>query len=458
MAKAGEQAIGAASRLAAALMLNDVLNNRRRFDEAADKYAKKLSPRDRSLALAITRQSLRRLGQIDEALFRFIQNPRPIRSNSRSQFALMILRGAAAQLLFMRVPAHAAVDLAVRIAQQNSQSRPFAKLINAVLRQIAALPLNQNPPLSRSVPKWLWQKWVKTYGEPAATKIAQAHLAEDKISLDLTPKTEQIDANKKLTKELNGVFLAPNTIRLNSDKNDDKNGDKISVEALPFYRQGLWWVQDIAASLAARLFGNVNQQSVLELCAAPGGKTAQLAAAGAQTVAVDRDPKRVRRLRENLARLNLTADIIVKDGRAYHSSSPFRFILLDAPCSGTGTIRRHPEIAWTTTPKMIARLAEQQKQLLRAAYRLLAPDGILVYCVCSLEPEEGIDIINHFLKEYLDMKRKPIQPHEVGAMNHILTQQGDIRSLPFHQPHKSCAPIPLGGMDGFYTARLIRSR
>ena len=445
---------GEAARQAAVMMLNDILKHHLTLDETLTQHHQKLTPQDRALASAICHKTLRHLGQIDQILFQLIKNPRPLRDH----LALMILRAATAQLLFMRVPDHAAVDLAVGLAQKKSHTRHFAQLVNAVLRQIAAQPVKKNTPLSCNTPPWLWKKWVRTYGEQNARKIAEAHLAGDEIGLDLTMKdlTLKTDQENQMTetlsetlsKELSGVFLAPSTIRL--------TGNKTPVEQLPFYQQGLWWVQNIAASLPAHLFGDIKNQPVLELCAAPGGKTAQLAAAGARVIAIDRDPQRVQRLRDNLARLELNAEIIVKDGCDYHSPSPFRFILLDAPCSGTGTIRRHPEIAWTNSAKIITRLGKQQKRLLRAAYRLLAPGGTLVYCVCSLEPEEGIDIINHFLKEYPHMQRHPIQPDEVGAMNHILTPNGDIRSLPFHQPHKSCATLPSGGMDGFYIARLIR--
>ena len=445
---------GEAARQAAVMMLHDVLKHHLTIDEALTQHDQKLTAPDRALARAICHKTLRHLGQIDRTLFQLIKNPRPLRHH----LALMILRSAAAQLLFMRVPDHAAVDLAVGLAQKKSHTRHFAQLINAVLRQIATQPVKKNTPLSCDTPPWLWKKWVRTYGEQNAQKIAAAHLAGDEIDLDLTLKTDQEnqphdlsrELTQKLSEELHGVFLAPNTLRL--------TGNKTQIEQLPFYQQGLWWVQNIAASLPARLFGDIKNQPVLELCAAPGGKTAQLAAAGARVIAIDRDPKRVQRLRDNLARLQLDAEIIVKDGCDYHSSSPFRFILLDAPCSGTGTMRRHPEIAWTNSPKIITRLVKQQKRLLRAAYRLLAQGGTLIYCVCSLEPEEGIDIINHFLKEYPHMQRHPIQPDEVGAMNHILTPLGDIRSLPFHQPQKSCAPGPQGGMDGFYSARLIRKK
>ena len=228
------------------------------------------------------------------------------------------------------------------------------------------------------------------------------------------------------------------------------------VSALEGYAEGQWWVQDAAAALPARLFGDITNKKIVDLCAAPGGKTAQLVHSGAQVTAVDRSPARMARLRDNLGRLSLNAEFVVADGAEWlgqNHGGGFDGILIDAPCTSTGTIRRHPDIGWLRQESDIAPLAAAQKRLLQRAVSALKPGGMLVYCTCSLEPEEGEQAIAELLKSEAAMQRVPVEASEVAGLSEILNPDGDLRTLPCHLPH----PDPrLGGLDGFYAARLVR--
>jgi 16S rRNA (cytosine967-C5)-methyltransferase len=230
-----------------------------------------------------------------------------------------------------------------------------------------------------------------------------------------------------------------------------------SVKMLPGFAEGQWWVQDAAAALPARLLGDIVGKSVADLCAAPGGKTAQLVQAGARVTAVDRSPARMARLTDNLARLSMEADTAVADATEWQgarSGESFDGILIDAPCTSTGTIRRHPDVAWLRLEADIGALAALQKRLLQRAVALLRPGGTLVYCTCSLEPEEGEQAIAALLASEPAVRRAPIGAGEVAGLTEILTAEGDLRTLPCHLTH----PDPrLGGLDGFYAARLVKS-
>jgi 16S rRNA (cytosine967-C5)-methyltransferase len=222
------------------------------------------------------------------------------------------------------------------------------------------------------------------------------------------------------------------------------------VTALPGFDEGGWWVQDAAAALPARLLGDVAGKRVVDLCAAPGGKTAQLAAAGAEVIAVDRSAPRMARVRENLARLGLKAECVVADAVTWRSSAPVEAILLDAPCSATGTARRHPDILRLKSPKDVAKLARLQDRLLAAAGEMLTPGGRLVYCTCSLQAEEGPDHIAAFLDGDAPFERDPLRSGEIAGADNFVTEPGDLRTTPAAWPER-------GGLDGFYAARLVRS-
>jgi 16S rRNA (cytosine967-C5)-methyltransferase len=222
-----------------------------------------------------------------------------------------------------------------------------------------------------------------------------------------------------------------------------------SVTALPGYAEGAWWIQDAAASLPVRLFDGIGGQAVVDLCAAPGGKTAQLASAGAQVTAIDRSTRRLDRLVANLNRLGLPVSAIAADALSWRPEEPVDAVLLDAPCTATGAIRRHPDVPHLKQPEDVARLAVVQENLLHAAVDMLRPGGMLVYCTCSLEPEEGPQRVEALLRSGAPMQRRPIEADKLGAPPDWVTPGGDLRTLPCHLSE-------FDGVDGFYAARLVK--
>jgi 16S rRNA (cytosine967-C5)-methyltransferase len=383
---------------------------------------------------------LRRLGTLGHLLSRLLDRGVPTDA-PRAQSALLI---GAAQILWMDVPDHAAVDLSVRLVQSDRRAARYAGLINAVLRRCARegkAIIDDVKSQTLDVPPWLFARWSAHYGEANAHAMAAALSHEP--SLDLTVKS---DASQWASR-LHGEVLPTGTVRTLLHG---------SVTMLPGFSEGQWWVQDAAAALPARLFGDISGKVIADLCAAPGGKTAQLAQAGARVTAVDRSPARMARLRDNLARLSLQADELVTDAAEWpgQDNGGFDGVLVDAPCTSTGTIRRHPDVAWLRQETDIAALAALQKRLLQRAVALLKPGGTLVYCTCSLEPEEGEQAIASLLAAEPGMRRVPVEAGEVAGLAEIVTADGDLRTLPCHLPH---ADPRLGGLDGFYAARLVKS-
>jgi len=437
---------GLAARRIAADILDGVLHKHRTLDEQLDGAAahpglKTLSDRDRALMRRLVATILRRLGTLGHVLSRLLDRGIPTDA-PRAQSALLI---GAAQILWMDVPDHAAVDLSVRLVQSDRRAAKYAGLVNAVLRRCAreGQPLiDEVKAQTLDVPPWLLARWIAHYGESTARDIAIAISHEP--SLDITVKA---DAAQWATR-LHGETLPTGTVRTLLQG---------SVTMLPGFTEGQWWVQDAAAALPARLFGDVAGKSVADLCAAPGGKTAQLAHAGADVTAVDRSPGRMARLRDNLSRLALEAKTVVADAAEWQGgtdSGGFDGILVDAPCGSTGTIRRHPDVAWLRQEGDIGALMALQKRLLQKAVTLLKPGGTLVYCTCSLEPEEGEQAIAALLSAESAMRRVPIEAGEVAGLTEILTAEGDLRTLPCHLPHQDPR---LSGLDGFYAARLVKS-
>jgi 16S rRNA (cytosine967-C5)-methyltransferase len=394
-----------------------------------------LDARDRALVRSIVLASLRHLGSLRLALAAMLEKGLP-RKAQGLEWTLIV---GAAQILFMDVPDHAAVDLAVRATRHETRNAPFAGLVNAVLRNIARQRDQWASPSDpfADTPQWLAARWRKTYGDDVASAIVRAHRLEP--TLDLTLKT---GLDPALVPD--GFQLPTGSLRLSSHA---------PVEELAHYADGHWWVQDAAAAIPARLLSAKSGERVADLCAAPGGKTAQLAETGAHIVALDRSAERLKRLSANLARLGLTAEIRVGDALAFEAE-PFDAILLDAPCSATGTIRRHPDVAWTKKPNDVTTLANVQAKMLDHAVTLLKDAGRLVYCTCSLEPEEGEMQIESFLRRHPQMSRSPIRADEIGGLAQCLTAQGDLRTLPSHLAN----PDPrLAGLDGFFAARLVKS-
>jgi len=437
---------GLAARRIAADILDGVLHKQRTLDDQLDGAGahpglKTLPDRDRALMRRLVATILRRLGTLGHVLSRLLDRGIPTDA-PRAQSALLI---GAAQILWMDVPDHAAVDLSVRLVQSDRRAAKYAGLVNAVLRRCA----REGPSLidevksqTLDIPPWMLARWIAHYGETTAREIAVALSHEP--SLDITVKS---DAEQWATR-LHGETLPTGSVRTLLQG---------SVKMLPGFTDGQWWVQDAAAALPARLFGDIKGKRIADLCAAPGGKTAQLIQAGADVTAVDRSPGRMARLSENLTRLGLEGKTVVTDAAEWQGGDlgeGFDGILVDAPCASTGTIRRHPDVAWLRTEADIGALMAVQKRLLQRATSLLKPGGTLVYCTCSLEPEEGEQAISTLLATEPAMRRAPIEAGEVAGLSEILNADGDLRTLPCHLPHEDPR---LSGLDGFYAARLVKS-
>jgi 16S rRNA (cytosine967-C5)-methyltransferase len=428
---------GLAVRRLAARALFEALHRRRPLDELLEGASAlpgidTLSDRDRALLRMIVATALRRLGTIRAVLSRLLESGLP--ENSPHIEAALVV--GAAQILFLDVADHAAVDLSVRLAKEDQHGR-YAGLVNAVLRRLTreGKPLLESSDPAIDTPTWLFERWAKNYGAEIAHAIAAAHRPEP--ALDLSIKGDP----QTWAERLGGRLLPPATVRL---------AEPGPIPALPGFADGEWWVQDFAASLPARLLGKVEGRRIADLCAAPGGKTAQLAAAGARVTAVDRSPARIRRLRENLARLKLTAELVEADVTGWQAE-PFDAVLLDAPCTSTGTIRRHPDLPWRRRPEELATLAALQARLLDRATDLVRPGGLLVYATCSLEPEESEAQIEALLSRRSDLARDPVRPEEIVVPGEMVNARGDLRTLPCQLPD----PQPrMAGCDGFYAARL----
>jgi 16S rRNA (cytosine967-C5)-methyltransferase len=430
------QGASAQPRAIALDLLDGVLSRRHPLDEALENHpdAARLERRDRAFALNLAATSIRRIGQIDALIGHCLKRPLP----DKAAPVRDLLRLGVCQLVFLHTPPHAAVDTAVALARRRGHGA-HAALINAVLRRLAregaALAAAQDA-ARLNTPEWLWWSWTADYGEDVCRRIAEAHLREP--PLDLTLKDET--GREALATDLNAQVLPTGTLRI------DQRGP---VPTLPGFDAGAWWVQDAAAALPARLLGDIRGLSVLDLCAAPGGKTAQLAAAGARVTAIDRAPKRLERLERNLARLELAAKTVAADAADWRPPRPADAVILDVPCSATGTIRRHPDVARLKTPQDVAGLADAQARLLAAAVEMVKPGGLLVYSACSLQPEEGPAHVARLIAAGAPVRRVPIGSEEVGGLGEILDANGDLRSLP-------CHIADLGGIDGFYGARLRR--
>lgn len=423
---------GLAARRAAADAVDTVLEKGRPLEESLERLTRDLDERDRALTRMIAATALRRLGSL-RALLRTLLE-RGVPDKARRVETLLVI--GAAQILFMDVPDHAAVGTSVALAGENPATAGFKGLVNAVLRRIAREGRAVLPDVPDQ-PTWMVEGWAGAYGGEAAEAISRALAAE--APLDVTAKEDAAGWAEKL----GGRLLPTGSIRL---------VDAGNVTALPGFAEGAWWVQDAAAALPARLLHAGEGQRVADLCAAPGGKTAQLAVTGAEVVALDRSAPRLRRLRQNLTRLGLTADIVEADATNWRGG-PFDGVLIDAPCSATGTIRRHPDVAWTKVPADIASLADLQSRILAHAARLVKPGGRLVYSTCSLEPEEGERQVEAFLARHTDFVREPVTPGECGIAPEWINAAGEVRTLPTHLPD---ADARFAGLDGFFAARLRR--
>ena len=417
------EAAGLPARAAALDILHAALSGRAGIDGAlAQPQLKALAPRDRGFARALAMAALRHLGPIDAALQARLARPPPER-------VVNALRLGAAQLIVLKTPPHAAVGATVDLAPPS-----FKGLVNAVLRGLAREPPELSDP-DRLAPPWLYARWRAAYGEDQARAIAAVIAEEPATDLSLKGPAQA----EALAAELAAEVLPGGTLRTS------RGGD---LTGWPGFEAGAWWVQDASAAVPVRLLAIEPGETALDTCAAPGGKTLQLAAAGAQVTAVDRSGPRLQRVTENLARTGLAAEVVQADAAAWADERSFDAVLLDAPCSATGTFRRHPDVLWVARPSDVATLAVIQARLLDSAARRTKPGGRLVYCVCSLEPEEGEAQVAGFLARHAGFNLEPIAAGEGGAPEASLRPDGTLRILPHHRP---------GGTDGFYIARFRRT-
>jgi len=431
---------GLAGRRIALEILRATLDRNQPLDEAVGHaFAARPAPeRERAFARALATTALRRLGGLNWAIDRFVTRPLP----RSAMVTRHLLRLGLAQILFMEVADHGAVDTAVQLAgsARTRQDRLLKGLVNGVLRrgvrerETLLAELETRP--QHYLPGWLASRWSNNYGAEQRAEMIRAGLVEP--PLDLTPRDPE--TAPALAEKLGAKMLPTGSLRLR------RAG---APERLDGFAEGAFWVQDAAAALPARLLACA-EGPVADLCAAPGGKTLQLAAQRRGPVtALDRSAERCTRIKENLARTGLQAEIVTADMHDWKPVGQFPRILLDAPCTATGTLRRHPDIAWTKTEADLASLAELQARLLERAVRLLAPGGVLVYCVCSLEPEEGPLRIIALLGRHPGLERLPVRADEIGGLNEAITPDGDLRTLPSLRAEH-------GGMDGFYAARLTK--
>jgi 16S rRNA (cytosine967-C5)-methyltransferase len=332
----------------------------------------------------------------------------------------------------LKPPAHAAVGATVDLAAAQRGGEALKGLVNAVLRGLTREPPVLDEP-DLMAPTWLAARWRTAHGPEAA--LALAAMIGEEPSTDVTPKDDGAD----LAEALEAAVLPGGSLRV---------GLKGDVSVWPGFAEGRWWVQDASAAVPARLLDLQPGQTALDMCAAPGGKTMQMAQAGAMVTALDRSAGRIRRVSDNLARTGLSAEVVVADGALWKDNRTFDAVLLDAPCSATGTFRRHPDMLWVASPADIPKLASVQTRLLASAAGRVKPGGRLVYCVCSLELEEGEGQVATFLSRHPDFSLEPMAPGEGGAPEASLRPDGALRILPHHRE---------GGTDGFYVARMRRA-
>lgn len=423
------------TRAVALDLISAVLKRHRPLDEVLEGHSgfAALAPRERAFARNLSATTLRRLGQIDALISICLERPLPRRAVAVRD----VLRLGICQLFFLKIPAHAAVDTTVSLLETIDLG-PYKKLVNAVMRRMTREGeklVSAQDAARLNTPEWLWDSWQQAYGKAGGRKIAEAHLKEP--PLDISVK----DDLDNWRKTLQGTALPTGSLRLSGGGN---------ITTLAGFDEGAWWVQDTAASLPALLLGDVKGKHVIDLCAAPGGKTAQLLVRGAKVTAVERSAKRLARLEQNMARLNLKAISVCADANTWKPDQPADAVLLDAPCSATGTIRRHPDIPYLKKQTDVDSLSGAQYRLLVAALDMVKRGGQLVFCTCSLQPEEGPQLIQRVLDEHSSFQLDPISPHEVGGLPDLITGQGVLRSLPNHLGEQ-------GGMDGFYAARLVRT-
>lgn len=434
---------GLAARKAAAKLLAAVVDAHTSLDGLTDHdhghpQFRALDMRDRSLVRAILATALRYRRTIGSLISARLERPLPANATALSH----ILHVASAQILFLDIPDSAAVDLAVTHAKDDPRTARFSGLVNGVLRAIVrgketALPAALAA--TQDAPDWFRERLAAAYGAETTARILAIHRVEAPV--DFTVKSDA----QGWADKLGGIVLPTGSVRVGKLPAD--------VPELPGFTEGAWWVQDAAAALPVRLFGDVTGLHVADLCAAPGGKTAQLLAAGARVTAIDSSKNRLARLEQNLARLGYSAETVQADILRFEPEELFDAVLLDAPCSSTGTVRRHPDVPWTKTPEDVTKLADLQQRLLERAMKLVKPGGRVVFSNCSLDPLEGEAMHRAFLAApgVID---DPLKPGEVAGADPFLTSQGTLRTTP---ADLDTGKPELSGLDGFFAARLRRA-
>ncbi len=427
-----------ATRRAALQIVSTVLDKQQPLDQTLEQsqaFNELPEARDRAFTRMIATTTIRRLGQIDALIRKASSNPA---REISPPLLKHILRIGVTQLVFMEVPDYAAVNTSVDLTDENKLSKTKG-FTNAVLRKIAreGRDWTSRQDIPRlNTPEWMLQKWIEDYGLKTAIEIGQANMEES--PLDMTIKNP--DDVAYWQSHLQAELLPTGSLRV------PKSG---RIEEITGYDSGAWWVQDAVAALPAKLFGNIEGKTVADLCAAPGGKTAQLASLGAHVIALDRSARRLIRFRENIERLGLQDKVETEaaDAAVWRPKELLDAILLDAPCTASGTLRKSPDVAWIKDKADLKSLVDLQKRLLENAATMLNENGILIYCTCSLFKDEGENQIQNFLENNKDFSRVPITPPEIGGFSDAITSTGDVRIFPYQMAE-------LGGMDGFYISRL----
>lgn len=425
------------ARRVALRLLQQVFVKKHNLDQAVEdsRDYNNLNQRDRAFVKMMVATTVRRLGQIDDLIRHALSRPDQPLSPPILEY---ILRMGVAQLVFMNVPDHAAVNTSVQLVESEGHAR-MKGFANAILRRVAAEGKNwtARQDIARlNTPDWLLKIWIADFGLKHALEICMANLVEPPLDITLKHPEQAVH----WAEVLEAQALPTGTLRLTSAK---------MIQDLSGFEDGMWWVQDASAAIPARLFGDISGQGVVDLCAAPGGKTAQLAAQGAQVLAVDRSALRITRLQDNMRRLRLDQNVRteIADAAVWKPRGQVPFVLLDAPCSATGTIRRNPDVPWLKSSSDMTSLIDLQARLLENAVSMLAPEGVLVYCTCSLQKDEGERQIERLLFERRDLERVPIRAAELGGIADIVAPNGDVRIFPSHLSAH-------GGMDGFFISRL----
>jgi 16S rRNA (cytosine967-C5)-methyltransferase len=426
------------ARIVALNLLEDVLGRKNPLDIALENSAdfRTLPARDRSFCRMLVSTALRRLGQVDDLITKSEERP-----GNKTLLLQNILRLGVTQIMFMNVPDHAAVDTSVRIAESCGMDRQKG-FVNGLLRTVARIGkewLARQDEGRLNTPEWLLKIWIDDFGLKTAAQIARANLAEAPLDITLRDEADRNfwASNLKASEVGNGTLR-----RIAGGP----------VHEIPGYDEGSWWIQDAAAAIPALLFGDIKGKTVIDLCAAPGGKSAQLAARGANVIAIDRSAQRLKKLEANLARLKLAdkVQVIASDASSWKPKEPAQFILVDAPCTATGTIRRHPDVPHLKSMRDLESLVPTQMRILENAFNILAPGGVLVYCTCSLQKCEGEDQIHHLLSQHPNAAKIAITPKEIGEIHEAVTENGDVRTLPFHLAAS-------GGIDGFFISRITKA-